>query len=394
MAVLPEPLATQLEKMIQTGQQNFWVLWLKDMNGLRSAQGCFLAYYKISAAWCGLGLMLWMVLRFRLLSRRILTPLIGVLLLGDLFWFSHDRNYQCNPALYYPEIPALRDVARAAPGRIIGYTCFPADFAEAVGLYDVRGYDGVDPARWVSLVTIAADKSSPMPVGGVLQWLAPRGEIVENNTARLSPVLDLLGVRYVIFRGSPPQNVKPAFQSPDYWVLENRSALPRVFIPHRVEVVPDENERLKKLALPEFNPREAAYVETHVDLPPECRGVVKITSEIPTRIVITAQMETAGLLVLADRWDKGWRAWLNRKPASILKTDQALRGVLLPAGSATVEFRYASATVSCGFLLAAGALAILLGWLAVALCLSRTRSKPTMTIEQPTEPENDIVRPS
>ncbi len=315
--------------------------------------------------------MLWLVLRFRLLSRRFLIPLIAVLLLGDLLWFSHGRNYQCDPALYYPEIPALRDVARAAPGRIIGYNCFPADFAEAVGLCDVRGYDGVDPAAWVSLVTIAADESSLKVLGGALQWLIPRVEITETNTARLSPILDMLGVRYVIYRGSPPQNVKPTFQSPDYWVLENRSALPRVFVPKRVEVVPDDNERLAKLALPDFNPREVAYVETPVDLPSECRGVVKITSEVPTRILVAAQMETSGLLVLADRWDKGWRAWLNGRPVPILKTNHALRGVVLPAGSAMVEFRYASTTLTCAFLLAAGALAILFGWLAIAVWLGR-----------------------
>src|SRR5208283_371006 len=133
---------------------------------------------------------------------------------------------------------------------------------------------------------------------------------------------------YVIFRGSPPQEVKPAFQGPDYWVLENRSALPRVFVPRRVEVVADDNERLGKLALPEFNPRAVAYVETPADLPADCRGAAKITSEIPTRIVVTAQMETPGLLVLADRWDKGWRACLNGKPVPILKTNHALRGVV------------------------------------------------------------------
>jgi len=82
-------------------------------------------------------------------------------------------------------------------------------------------------------------------------------------------------------------------------------------------------------------------------------------------------METPGLLVLADRWDQGWRVYLNGKPAPILKTNYALRGVVLPAGSATVEFRYQSATVAGAFLLAAGALALLLGWLAVAAWAGR-----------------------
>jgi hypothetical protein len=366
--VLPEPLATQLQSMIQTGQQ---IRWVNDVAGLRQVQVSFSSYYKASAAWCGIGLILWLVLRFRLLSRRILVPLTGVLLVSDLLCFSHGRNYQCDPALYYPEIPALRDVAGAAPGRVIGYNCFPANLAEAVGLSDVRGYDSVDPANWVSLLAIAADERSFKEAYAATFWLIPRTEITETNTAKFSPILDMLGVRYVISRGSPPQKVKPMFQSPDYWVLENRSALPRAFVPQRVEVVPDDNERLGKLARPEFNPRDVAYVETPVDLPPQCRGVVKIESEIPTRIVVTAQMETPGLLVLADLWDKGWRAYINGKRVPILKTNHALRGVVLPAGPAKIEFRYASDTVARAFLLAAGALVILIGWLVVAAWLGR-----------------------
>jgi hypothetical protein len=370
--VLPEPLATQLQTMIQNGQEVLWVkLRVKDIDGLRQIQAWFAWHYKMSAAWCGAGLAVWLVFRFGRLSRRTVASMIGILLLGDLLWFSHGRNYQCDPALYYPEIPALRAVAGAAPGRVMGYNCFPANLAEAVGLSDVRGYDSVDPGRWVSLLSIAADEHSIIPPYAATQWLIPRTEITETNTAQLSPVLDMLGVRYVIFRGSPPQGVKPAFQSPDYWVLENNSALPRAFVPQRVEVVPDDNERLEKLARPEFNPREVAYMETPVDLPSQCRGAVSIKNEIPTRIVIAAQMDTAGLLVLADLWDPGWQACLDGKPVPILRTNHALRGVVLPAGSSTVEFRYASATVAWAFLLAAGALIILAGWLAMAAWLGR-----------------------
>ena len=144
-AVLPEPLATHFQEIIQTGEPVFWA---KDIAGLRQAQAWFALHYKMSAAGCGAGLAVWLVFRFGLLRLRMLAPLIGVLLLGDLLWFSHGRNYQCDPALYYPEIPALRAVAGAAPGRVIGYNCLPANLAEAVGLSDVRGDDGVDPGRW------------------------------------------------------------------------------------------------------------------------------------------------------------------------------------------------------------------------------------------------------
>jgi hypothetical protein len=69
------------------------------------------------------------------------------ILLGDLLWFAYGRSTQCDPSLYYPRIPVLEELAAAPPGRIIGYHCFPATLAQTQHLRDIRGYDGVDPAR-------------------------------------------------------------------------------------------------------------------------------------------------------------------------------------------------------------------------------------------------------
>ena len=45
-------------------------------------------------------------------------------------------------------------------------------------------------------------------------------------------------------------------------MLENNSALPRVYVPERVETIADDQERLRKMASPQFDPRQVAYVET------------------------------------------------------------------------------------------------------------------------------------
>jgi hypothetical protein len=50
--------------------------------------------------------------------------------------------------------------------------------------------------------------------------------------------------------------------------------------------------------------------------------------------------------------------------------------------------------VACAFLLAAGALVILAGWLAMAAWVGRTSRTSKMTGEQPDEPDNEIVRHS
>jgi hypothetical protein len=222
--------------------------------------------------------------------------------------------------------------------------------------------DGVDPAEMIDLLSLAAEPNSPAHSYSLVQWLVPKVTLTPAGNAKLSPVLDLLGVRYVIFRGAPWTNAHPAFQAPDYWVLENPTALPRVFVPAKVQLAADRSSRLQRLASPEFDPRSLALVETPVQLPDLCRGTAELVVDLPTRLTISARMGTPGLLVLADRWDKGWQALVDGKPTSILRVDHALRGVILPAGSARLEFRYAPGSLAWGLRLSGVAGLILLAW--------------------------------
>src|SRR5439155_26633162 len=89
-----------------------------------------------------------------------LVPFLGAFLVGDLLWFAYGRNVQCDPALYFPPVPALSSLAKATPGRVIGHGCLYPALSAVCGLQDVRGYDAVDPARLVELVSSAADRSS------------------------------------------------------------------------------------------------------------------------------------------------------------------------------------------------------------------------------------------
>jgi uncharacterized membrane protein YfhO len=183
----------------------------------------------------------------------------------------------------------------------------------------------------------------------------------------VSPLLDLLDVKYLIFRGVPPSNVRPAFVDKDYWVMENRSAVGRVFVPRRVEVCLNRDDRIRKMTSESFQPLDLAYVETALDLPMSCAGSAQVLTETSTRIIVGAQMETPGLVILTDRWDVGWKAYVEGKRAPILVADHALRGVVLPAGPSPVEFRYEPDSFSWGLRLASAGAVGLLIWLFIIL---------------------------
>jgi hypothetical protein len=358
----PEPIRSQLEAAIREGGA---VRWVRDLVGVRQVQGWFARMYSGGAILCGLGLAGGLFLWIRGRPRPWFVLLLGVVMVADLIGFGFGRASQSDPALSYPPIPALEEAGRSAPCRIAAYNCLPANLASVCGLRDIRGYDGVDPARFVNLLASVADPRSPAFPYAQAQWLTPKTAFTPEGDIRLPPVLDMLGVRYVVFRGSPARTARPAFQSPDYWVLVNSNALGRAFIPRRVETIREDEARLEKLTQPKFNPREVAYVELAVNLPAACRGSAEIVDEVPTRVTMFVRMETPGLVVLADRWDRGWRAYLNGKRVPILRTNHAVRGVVVPAGLGTLEFRYAPASFAWGLGLAGLAAFTLLSWLAV-----------------------------
>ncbi|HWX18683.1 MAG TPA: hypothetical protein VN578_02140 [Candidatus Binatia bacterium] len=340
--------------------------WIHNLDDLQRLQSWFAQHYSASALLCGLAVVAWWLLWSRRSWQRRLVPVLGAVLVGDLLWFADGRSAQCDPALYFPPIPVLQQVANSSFGRIIGYDCLPAILPVFCGLHDIRGYDGVDPARMVELVRTAGEPNSTTPDYARTQWLIPKTTRTPDGGIRLPPVLDMLGVRYVIFRGTPPPEMHPAFQSPDYWVMVNPAALPRVFVPQRVELVTNDQERLEKLASPGFDPRQVAYVESPVSLPSSCQGQVEVREESPTRITATVHMKTPGLVVLADRWDGGWQAWLDGKSVPILQVNHAIRGVVVPAGAGTLKFSYQAASFTWGLRLFATAALAMLGWLGVA----------------------------
>ncbi len=363
----PQPVASQLLEAVRNGYQLRWITTVDDVLRVKA---WYAQYYAITALLCGLGAAGWWLIRRDATHPARLFPFLATVLVADLLWFGSGRNPQCDPSLYFPPIPALDAIGHATPGRIIGDDCLPAAMASMRGLHDLRGYDGVDPAQLVELSPLFTSTNSKSYSYGLMRRLTPKYTLGANGGLQLSPVLDLLNVRYFVGRGEAPTNSRPAFVSEDYWVLVNSNALPRVFVPERNEIVSDGKKRLEKLGAADFDPRKVAYLETPVqttiELPPVCLGVADIVAENATRIVVSLHMNTPGLVVLADLWDKGWQAALNGVPVPILRVNHALRGVVAPAGTGTLEFRYEPRSFKMGTRLALLATIVLFCWLAVA----------------------------
>lgn len=127
-------------------------------------------------------------------------------------------------------------------------------------------------------------------------------------------------------------------------VLERRDALGRAFVatPHFVD---DADAARLGLALPEVGTGRSAVVEAR---PPPgwtttaeaVSGSTRLLSYRPERVVIAAELDAPGVLVLNDAWWPGWTATVGHTPVPILRTNYLVRGVLLDAGRHEVVFAY------------------------------------------------------
>ena len=132
------------------------------------------AAHLIAAVWAAVGLAAWGMLYMRAKLTAWHGWALGGLLFVEIVRFGYGFNAQCDPSLYYPRIGALESIAKSGPGRMIGYRCLPANLSMTHGVCNVRGYDGVDPQRYIELLQPTAIAESMTIPYGRSQWATPK----------------------------------------------------------------------------------------------------------------------------------------------------------------------------------------------------------------------------
>ncbi len=85
-------------------------------------------------------------------------------------------------------------------------------------------------------------------------------------------------------------------------------------------------------------------------------GSVAIASHRPDRIRLQTDVRRYCVLVLSEVYYPGWEAWVDDKPAPLLKADYILRGIPLRPGRHTIELRFLPRAFRWGLAVSAVAL--------------------------------------
>ncbi|HEY6170503.1 MAG TPA: hypothetical protein VI454_20890, partial [Verrucomicrobiae bacterium] len=170
-------------------------------------------------------------------------------------------------------------------------------------------------------------------------------------------------------------------------ILEFTGALPRAKLYAHWEVNTNDQATLKTLASPVFDPRHTVIVDEGMttNAPPDAHarnaGTVEFSSYAPRKIILKARAESPAVLLLNDKFDPGWKVWVDGQAQTVLRCNFIMRGVALPTGAHTVEFRFEPKSE----LLPVSIAAILVGLLLTAFVMLRREPEPPVeTVPAPT----------
>lgn len=329
--------ASDLARLIKINQTMLQISWLPWKN---PASGIPIIVILLG----GLVLYLWCSAPGRFQSAFLILALI--LDFGSVGWFCEwrlnapDARKLFKPAVILPyETDLQKSYQRLGPmeGLWENPGLVRPNLSLVWKLSSISGYDPLLLKRYADL--------SGIQMTGIV---APESLQSQNRS------LDLLSLKYLFVKNVPkalldnPSRWKPKGVVESTAVFENRRALPRAWMTENVQELPSE-EILKTIhtgRLPDgspFLPEKTALVEEEFpsqENRPSGHSSVMIDRIESTEEALSVETDSPRFLVESDIFYPGWRAFIDRSPTPIFRTDYGLRGIFVPAGNHQIEFKF------------------------------------------------------
>lgn len=310
----------------------------------------------------GLGAV-WAFLRGKMPAAAAAAAVL-VLTMADLWNVDH------RPATYHPrtEGPSLEETPAVSflkndpePFRILPLNAKSSQNWYAC--FDISSILGYHPAK-LEIYQDLIDDGGPVGISKTLS---------QGNFN----IIDMLNVKYVVAdREIAVGPLETVLRGPET-IMRNNASLPRMWFVDRIRAIPDEDAHLQAMADPAWNPGEEALLfEDPGALDPGSGGTATLTEYRPREIRATVDSPGNSLLVLSEiYYPPGWRAWIDGRPAKILRADYVLRALVVPPGSHEIRMRYDPPTFRAGVMISGTTYTVLLVGLGVSLLFARRKRR-------------------
>jgi hypothetical protein len=184
-------------------------------------------------------------------------------------------------------------------------------------------------------------------------------------------LLGALNVKYLIsLRSLAADGISLVRHFPEYpsWLYKIDRTVPRVYIVGRSTVEKDPKRVLQRLASADFDPRQEVLLDA--ELGRQQRGSLMATADLIDHknrsVSIKTSLSDPGILIVADSFYPGWKAYVDGKEEVIRRANLFFRAVPLPSGNHIVEFRYEPRSFAIGF---AVTIITLVSIIVISVCL-------------------------
>ena len=154
-----------------------------------------------------------------------------------------------------------------------------------------------------------------------------------------------LNIGYLVsFQPLSAEGITLKKQFPQYysWLYEVEKPIPRAYIVDKSAAETNPDRILRRLSSAEFDPTREVILDREISNRPTrpLTGTSKIVRYDNRVITIQTSANDHGILVLADSYYPGWKAYVDGKERPILRANHFFRAVALPDGDHVVEFKY------------------------------------------------------
>ena len=192
-------------------------------------------------------------------------------------------------------------------------------------------------------------------------------------------ILNMLNMKYVI----TPQFDSTGRPVGEPQAQQNPNALGNAWFVQNVQQVAnadDEMAALKTLDTKQTAVIDKRFADQLTGLPPALTpaGTIQLTAYTPDKLTYLSNSPTGQVAVFSETWYRGnedWKAYVDGKETPHFRADYVLRGMRIPAGKHTIEFRFDPPVVVLGNRLDLFANLALIALIAAGLWFSLRKSK-------------------
>jgi hypothetical protein len=284
------------------------------------------------------------------ISTKYLLPGLAILILVDMWGidkrYLNNDHFESKRLVRQPFKPTQADnlVLEDQDPNYRVFSIYRNPFNEVHTSFfhkSIGGYHGAKLQRYQDLIDWYIQGDLQLLRSMMQAEQAP--EAIRTSLQRM-PVLNMLNTRYIVY-------------NPDAAPVQNPYAMGNAWLVDDVLTVTTTQAEMEALRTTDLSKTAVVHSEFADILQNQTvgaeSGTIELTNYHPEKLTYQSHTGSAQLAVFSEvYYKKGWKAYVNDTEVPILRVNYLLRGLFVPGGDNTIEFRFEPTSYKYGKLLA------------------------------------------